>query len=101
MADTIDDPTNVYLRSYRAYASADVGEALRIIAASNRTSLAERRALRVTAEALYHQSADIWEDMRKAGTLSNPDAIKFDRLTREMGEAPDPLKKKDAALLSR
>jgi serine/threonine protein kinase/tetratricopeptide (TPR) repeat protein len=84
LSGTIDDPTNVYLRSYRAYASADVGEALTIIAASNRTALSERRGLRDTAEALYHQSAAIWEDMRKNGTLSSPDAIRFDRLTREI-----------------
>ena len=93
LADTIDDPTNVYLRSYRAYASADVGEALVIVAASNKTASAERRELRVTAEALYHQSADIWEDMRKNGTLSSPDAIRFDRLTREIAESHDALKK--------
>jgi non-specific serine/threonine protein kinase/serine/threonine-protein kinase len=93
LADTIDDPTNVYLRSYRAYASADVGEALTIIAASNRTALADRRGLRVTAKALYQQSADIWEQMRKDGTLSNPDAIRFDRLTREIAQANDALKK--------
>lgn len=93
LADTIDDPTNVFLRSYRAYASADVGEALRIIAASSRTALSERRGLWVTAEALYRQSADIWEGMRKDGTLSNPDAIRFDRVTREIAEAHDALKK--------
>jgi serine/threonine protein kinase len=93
LADTIDDPTSVYLRSYRAYASADVGEALTIIADSNRTALVERRGLRVTAEALYHQSADIWGDMRKNGTLSSPDAIRFDRLTREIAESHDALKK--------
>jgi len=84
LSETIDDPTNVYLRSYRAYASADVGEALTIIAASNRTALSEQRGLRDTAETLYHQSAAIWEDMRKQGTLSSPDAIRFDRLTREI-----------------
>jgi len=93
LADTIDDPTNVYLRSYRAYASSDVGEALTIIAASNRTALAERRGLRVSAEALYHQSADIWEDMRKNGKLSSPDAIRFDRQTRVIAESHDALKK--------
>ena len=91
LAETIDDPTNVYLRSYRAYASADVGEALTIIAA--RTAVAERRGLRVTAETLYQQSADIWETMRKDGTLSNPDAIRSDRLTREIVEARNALKK--------
>jgi tetratricopeptide (TPR) repeat protein len=93
LADTIDDPTNVYLRSYRAYASSDVGEALTIIAASNRTALAERRGLRVSAEALYHQSADIWEEMRKNGKLSSPDAIRFDRQTRVIAESHDALKK--------
>jgi serine/threonine protein kinase/tetratricopeptide (TPR) repeat protein len=93
LADTIDDPTNVFLRSFRAYASADVGEALTIIAASNRTALAERRGLWITAEALYHQSADIWGDMRKNGTLSSPDAIRYDRLTREIAESHDALKK--------
>jgi hypothetical protein len=93
LADTIDDPTNVFLRSYRAYASSDVGEALTIIAARDRTLLAERRGLRVTAEALYHQSADIWEDMRKNGKLSSPDAISSDRLTREIAESRDALKK--------
>jgi serine/threonine protein kinase/tetratricopeptide (TPR) repeat protein len=93
LADTIDDPTSVYLRSYRAYASADVGEALTIIAANNRTALAERRGLRVTAEALYQQSTDIWGDMRKNGTLSNPDAMRFDRLTREIAEFHEALKK--------
>ncbi|HXM36899.1 MAG TPA: hypothetical protein VN920_17010, partial [Pyrinomonadaceae bacterium] len=89
LADTIDDPTNVFLRSYRAYASADVGEALTIVAASNRTALAERRGLWITAEALFHQSADIWEGMRKNGTLSSPDAIRSDRLTREIAEVRD------------
>jgi hypothetical protein len=64
-----------------------------IIAASDRTLSAERRGLRVTAEALYHQSADIWGDMRKNGTLSSPDAIRFDRLTREIAESHDALKK--------
>jgi serine/threonine protein kinase/tetratricopeptide (TPR) repeat protein len=93
LADTIDDPTNVFLRSYRAYASSDVGEALTIIAAGNGTAFAERQGLRVTAEALYHQSADIWGDMRKNGTLSSPDAIRFDRLTREIAESHDALKK--------
>jgi hypothetical protein len=93
LAETIDDPTNIYLRSYRAYASADVGEALTTIAASNRTALAERRGLRATAEALYHQSADIWEDMRKNGTLSSPDALRCDRLTREIAESHDVFKK--------
>jgi serine/threonine protein kinase len=93
LADTTDDPTNVYLRSYRAYASADVAEALRIIAASNRTALAERRGLLVTAEALYHQSADIWEEMRKNGTLSSPDAMRSERLNREIAESHDALKK--------
>jgi hypothetical protein len=93
LEDTIDDPTNVYLRSYRAYATADVGEALTIIAASNRTALAERRGLRVTAEALYHQSADIWEDMRTNGTLSNPDAMRFARLTRDIAEFHDASRK--------
>ena len=94
LAETIDDPTNVYLRSYRAYAFADVGEALVIVAANNKTAAAERRGLRVTAESLYHQSADIWGDMRKNGTLSNPDAISFDRLTREIAESHDAFKKK-------
>ena len=93
LAETIDDPTSVYLRSYRAYASADVGEALMIIAASNKIALAERRGLRDTADALYHQSADIWGDMRKNGTLSSPDALRFDRLTREIAESHDALKK--------
>jgi len=93
LADTIDDPTNVFLRSYRAYASSDVGEALTIIAASNRPALADRPGLWVTAEALYHQSADIWEDMRKNGTLSSPDAIRSDRLTREIAECHDAIKK--------
>lgn len=86
LAETIDDPTNVYLRSYRAYASADVGEALVIVAASNKTASAERRGLRATAEDMYQRSADIWEDMRKNGTLSSPDALRFDRLTREIAE---------------
>jgi eukaryotic-like serine/threonine-protein kinase len=90
LAETIDDPTSVYLRSYRAYASADVGEALTIIAASNRTASSERQGLRDTAEALYHQSAAIWEDMRKNGTLSSPDAIRFDRLTREIARLTMP-----------
>jgi serine/threonine protein kinase/tetratricopeptide (TPR) repeat protein len=93
LADTIDDPTNVFLRSYRAYASSDVGEALTIIAASDRTALAERSGLRVMAEALYHQSADIWEEMRKNGTLSSSDAIRSDRLTREIAESQDAFKK--------
>jgi serine/threonine protein kinase len=93
LADTADDPTNAFLRRYRAYASSDVGEALTTIASSSRTALAERRGLRVTAEALYHQSADIWGDMRKNGTLSSPDAIRFDRLTREIAEFHDALKK--------
>ena len=93
LADTIDDPTNVFLRSYRAYASSDVGEALTIIAASNRTALAERRGLWVTAEALYQQSADIWGDMRKNGTLSSPDAIRSNRLTREIAECHDAIQK--------
>lgn len=87
LAETIDDPTNVYLRSYRAYASADVGEALTIIADSKKTALVDRRGLRVTAEALYQQSADIWREMRKSGTLSSPDALRFDRLSREIIEA--------------
>ena len=93
LADTIDDPTNVFLRSYRAYASSDVGEALTIIAAGDRTALAERSGLRVTAEALYHQSADIWEEMRKNGTLSSSDAIRSDHLTREIAESQDAFKK--------
>jgi serine/threonine protein kinase/tetratricopeptide (TPR) repeat protein len=93
LADTIDDPTSVYLRSYRAYASSDVAEALTIIAATNKTALADRRGLRVSAEALYHQSADIWDEMRKNGTLSSPDAIRADRLTRELAESRDALKK--------
>ena len=93
LAETIDDPTNVFLRSYRAYASSDVGEALTLIAASDRTALAERSGLRVTAEALYHQSADIWEEMRKNGTLSSSDAMRSDRLTREIAESRDAFKK--------
>ena len=92
LAETIDDPTNVYLRSYRAYASVDVGEALVIVAASNKTASAERRGLRVMAEDLYQQSADIWGDMRKDGMLSSPDAIRFDRLTREIAETQRALK---------
>jgi serine/threonine protein kinase/tetratricopeptide (TPR) repeat protein len=98
LANTIDDPTNVYLRSYRAYASADVGEALTIIAASRRTALSERRGLLDTAEDLYQQSAAIWEDMRKNGTLSSPDALRLDRLTREIAQPHDTLKKSDAVL---
>jgi tetratricopeptide (TPR) repeat protein len=98
LANTIDDPTNVYLRSYRAYASADVGEALTIIAASSRTALSERRGLLDTAEDLYQQSAAIWEDMRKNGTLSSPDALRLDRLTREIAQSHDTLKKSDAVL---
>jgi len=93
LAETVDDPTNVYLRSYRAYASADVGEALVIVAASKQTASSERQGLRFTAEALYRQSAEIWGDMRKNGTLSSPDAIRFDRLTREIAEAQGALKK--------
>jgi tetratricopeptide (TPR) repeat protein len=93
LAETIDDPTNVYLRSYRAYASADVGEALMIIAAGNKTTSAKRRGLWVTAEALYQQSTDIWGEMRKNGTLSRPDAMRLDRLTREIAEAQGALKK--------
>jgi non-specific serine/threonine protein kinase/serine/threonine-protein kinase len=90
LADTIDDPTNVYLRSYRAYACADVGEALMIIATGNKTASTERRGLWVTAEALYQQSTDIWGDMRKNGTLSSPDALRFDRLTREIANLTMP-----------
>ncbi|MDX6290479.1 MAG: hypothetical protein QOH42_2278, partial [Blastocatellia bacterium] len=75
------------------YASADVGEALMIIAASNRTALSDRRGLRDTAEALYKQSAAIWEGMRKNGTLSSPDALRFDRLTREITESHDTFEK--------
>ncbi len=93
LAETIDDPTSVYLRSYRAYASADVGEALTIIAASNRTVLSEQRGLRDTAEALYHQSAAIWGEMRKNGTLSSPDSLRFDRLTHEITESHNAFKK--------
>jgi serine/threonine protein kinase/tetratricopeptide (TPR) repeat protein len=90
LADTIDDPTNVYLRSYRAYACADVGEALMIIATGKKTASTERRGLWVTAEALYQQSTDIWGDMRKNGTLSSPDALRFDRLTREIANLTMP-----------
>lgn len=97
LADTIDDPTNVYLRSYRAYASSNIGEALTLIAASNRTALAERRGLWVTAEALYQQSADIWGDMRKNGTLSSPDAIRSNRLTREIAQCRDALRNRHAS----
>jgi tetratricopeptide (TPR) repeat protein len=93
LAETIDDPTNVYLRSYRAYASVDVGEALMIIATGNETASAERRELWVTAEGLYQQSVDIWREMRRNGTLSSPDALRFDRLTREIAEAQATLKK--------
>jgi non-specific serine/threonine protein kinase/serine/threonine-protein kinase len=92
MADTIDDPTNVYLRSYRAYASADVGEALKIVAARSGTALAEQRGLLFTAAVLYGQSSDIWAEMRKNGTLSSPDAIRSDRLTREIAAAHGVLK---------
>jgi hypothetical protein len=52
LAETIDDPTNVFLHSYRAYASSDIGEALMIVAANKRTALAERRGLLAIAEAL-------------------------------------------------
>ncbi|MEP6922182.1 MAG: protein kinase [bacterium] len=93
LADTVDDPTNVYLRSYRAYASSDTGEALIIIAASKTTALAERQGLAATAEVLYKQSAEIWEEMKKNGTLSSPDAVRSDRLARAIAESHDALKK--------
>jgi tetratricopeptide (TPR) repeat protein len=83
---TTDDPTNVLLRSYRAYAAADVGESLTIIAAHNRTPAEDRRALWVKAEALFRQSAGIWQAMRQNGTLSSPDAVRSERLTHEIAE---------------
>jgi tetratricopeptide (TPR) repeat protein len=63
LADTTDDPTNAFLRNYRAYASSDVAEALTIIAASNRTALAKRREQWTTAESLYRQSAETAKDV--------------------------------------
>jgi tetratricopeptide (TPR) repeat protein len=85
LADTIDDPTNVLLRSYRAEAFADVGQALTIIATSNKTVLAERRDLRIRAKALYDRSIEIYQGMRKMGTLSSTDGVRSDHLTREVG----------------
>jgi eukaryotic-like serine/threonine-protein kinase len=93
LADIVDDPTNVFLRSYRAYASADLGEALTIVAASSHTAESERKGLWTTAEALYRQSADIWGDMRKNGTLSRPDAVRSDRLGREITACHEALRK--------
>ena len=93
LTDTTDDLTNVLLRSYRAYAASDLGEALTIIAASKRTVEAERRGLWIKAETLFQQSADIWQDMRKNGTMSSPDSSRFDRLSSEIAECHDVLKK--------
>ena len=50
-----------------------------------------RTALKLAIE--HQQSADIWGDMRKNGTLSSPDAIRSDYLTREIAESHDALKK--------
>jgi hypothetical protein len=54
---------------------------------------AEQRSLLATAEALYHQSTAIWEERRKNGTLSRPDAMMGDRLIREIAASHNALKK--------
>jgi serine/threonine protein kinase/tetratricopeptide (TPR) repeat protein len=93
LADTIDDPTSAFLRNYRAYASSYLAEALTIIAASNRTALVERRELWTRSEGLYRESADIWQDMRKKGTLSSQAAVRSDGLTRQIAESQHALTK--------
>jgi len=39
-----------------------------------------------TAAALYQQSASIWGDMQKDGTLSNPDGLRLERLNRQIAK---------------
>ena len=61
-----------------------MGQALTIIATSNKTVLAERRDLRIRAKALYDRSIEISSRMRKMGTLSSTDGVRSDHLTREV-----------------
>ncbi len=60
LADTIDDPTNILLHSYRANAYSEVGESLKIIALDKKTAVGQKRELLLEARSLYQRSWDVF-----------------------------------------
>jgi eukaryotic-like serine/threonine-protein kinase len=93
LADTIDDPTNFFLRSYRAYASSDVGEALTIIALDKKTAVGQKRELLLEARSLYQRSLDVLRDMQSKASLSRAGSSKLDQVIREIAECNHALEK--------
>ena len=84
LRDTTDDPTNVWLRNYRADAFSDLGEALKLIASYETVSINQQRERWIDARNSYQHSLDIWQDMRREGKLSSAETSKFDKVTREI-----------------
>ena len=93
LANTIDDPTNILLHSYRANAYSEVGESLKIIALDKKTAVGQKRELLLEARRLYQRSWDVLQDMQNKSSLSRASSIKLDQVVREIAECNHVLEK--------
>jgi len=90
LANTIDDPTNILLHSYRANAYSEVGESLKILALDKRTGEGQKRELLLEARSLYQRSWDVLQDK---SNLSRSSSRKLDQVVREIAECNHALEK--------
>ena len=93
LANTIDDPTNILLHSYRANAYSEVGESLKIIALDKKTAVGQKRELLLEARSLYQRSWDVLQDMQNKSSLSRASSSKLDQVVREIAECNHTLEK--------
>jgi serine/threonine protein kinase/type II secretory pathway pseudopilin PulG len=93
LTNTIDDPTNILLHSYRANAYSEVGESLKRIALDKKTTVREKRELLLEARGLYQRSLDVLQDMQSRASLSRACSSKLEQVTREIAECNHALEK--------
>jgi hypothetical protein len=93
LANTIDDPTNILLHSYRANAYSEVGESLKIISSDKETAVGQKRQLLLEARRLYQRSWDVLQDMQNKSSLSRASSSKLDQVVREIAECNHALEK--------
>jgi len=93
MQSTAVDAGNAAIRGFFADTYADLGEAFAALA--QRTSIAndERTRQWRSARDMYQRSSDIWQDMKRRGTLSKVDAAKPDSAAREVARCDAALSK--------
>ncbi len=76
----------------QALAHAQIGKAYTLQASRTSNPLMEQQQNWRAARSEYQESADIWQDLRNKGKLSNPDATKSEEITRALAECDAALK---------